>query len=290
MLADVNRATSSRGKVFVLGVSSILGWSIARFAGNAELFCNEHTRIPQGMRWRRLNLQNRGAVRAVLERERPALVIHCAGICDVDKCRASPEFAHEVNVLGMENLIDHLPAETRVVYLSSDHVFSGDTGPYTESSPPDPLSVYGRTRVLAEGMLLDRHERSLVLRTGLWIGPSYNGRLGHLDWLRYRHGRGLPMTVIADEHRSAVWADDAVARVLALADSGITGIRHVVASRIVDRPTLARYLDRENGIGARFAIKWRRELHRPHLGRMDLRSEYRDALAAPLTPVVPEGE
>jgi len=61
----------------------------------------------------------------------------------------------------------------------------------------------------------------------------------------------------------------------------------VVASRIVDRPTLARYLDRENGIGARFAIKWRRELDRPHLGRMDLRSEYRDALAAPLVPVVP---
>lgn len=277
-----------RGKVFVLGVSSILGWSIARFAENAELFCNEHTRIPEGASWRRLNLQNRDAVRAVIERERPSLVIHCAGICDVDKCRTSPEFAHEVNVLGMKNLIDFLPGDTRVVYLSSDHVFSGDTGPYTESSPTDPISVYGETRVLAEQMLLERHPRGLVLRTGLWIGPSYNGRIGHLDWLRYRHGRGLPMTVIGDEFRSAVWADDAVARVLALAGSEIAGVRHVVASRITDRPALASFLDRDMGIGARFAIKWRRELGKPHLGRMDLRTDHRDVLATPLAPVVPE--
>ena len=275
------------GPVFVLGASSILGWSFVRQMPAAVPFCNRHTRIPAGAGWRRLNLQEEDTVQALFRRERPALVIHCAGICDVDKCEASPEFAHEVNVRGMELLLDHLPAASRLVYVSSDHVFSGDTGPYTESSPPDPISVYGRTRAAAEALLLARRPDALVVRAGLWIGPSHNGRMGHLDWLRYRHSRGLPMTVIGDEHRSAVWAEDAVHRVLALASSGVAGVRHVVASRVVPRPVLADYLDRRFAIGARFEVRRRSELGRPHLGCMDLRTEHDDALAAPLPPVVP---
>lgn len=275
-------------RIHLFGASSILGWSFARQLPGLTVFCNRHTRIPPGARWNRLDLQDEDAVRALFRSERPDLVLHCAGICDVDKCEASPEFAHLVNVRGMESLLDHLPASTRVVYVSSDHVFSGDTGPYTESSRPDPISVHGRTRVQAEELLLSRRPDALVIRAGLWIGPSHNGRTGHLDWLRHRQARGLPMTVVRDEYRSAVWAEDAVRRVLALADAGISGIRHVVASRIVSRPELARYLDQRFAIGARLTLRWRRELGRPHIGRMDLRTEHDDALAAPLSPVVPE--
>ena len=235
-------------------------------------------------------MQDEVAVRSLFGRERPARIIHCAGICDVKKCETSPEFAYEVNVRGMEILLDHLPAETRLIYVSSDHVYSGDSGPYSEAAPSDPISVYGRTRALAEEMLLARHERSLVVRAGLWIGPSYNGRIGHLDWLRYRTARRLPMTVVADEYRSAVWAEDAAARVVDLAESEICGVRHITARRIVSRPELASYLDREFAIGADFAIARRSDLDRPHPGRIDLRTDYTDELARPLRAVIPDSE
>ena len=276
------------GKTWLLGVSSMLGWSIARCARpqGIELFCNQHTRIPRGAPWRRLNLESREHIQHLIARERPELIIHCAGICDVDKCQAAPDFAHQVNVAALDTLLGCVPARARIVYLSSDHVFSGDSGPYTESSVPDPISVYGRTRMQAETMLLARHERALVVRAGLWVGPSHNGRIGHLDWLRYRHARGLPMTVIADEHRSAVWAEAAAERVLALAASELTGVRHVVASRIASRPELAEFLNRTLAIGARLGVKRRSELERPHIGKIDLRTEYSDALATPLPPVV----
>lgn len=275
--------------VLLFGVNSMLGWSIARQAGrdDMELFCNMHSRVPAGARWRRLNLQDADAVRALFAGREPALILHCAGICDVDKCETSPAFAHEVNVVGMDHLLRHAPARTRIVYLSSDHVFSGDSGPYTESSPPDPISVYGRTRALSEAMLLGRRDDALVIRAGLWIGPSHNGRIGHLDWLRYRRARDLPMTVVGDEYRSAVWAEDAARRVLDLARAPVRGIRHVVASRIVSRPALARYLNERFAIGAEFTVQSRAERSTPHLGRMDLRTEHDDALARPLRPVVP---
>ena len=129
-------------------------------------------------------------------------------------------------------------------------MFSGDTGPYDERRRRIRSSVYGRTRVAAEQLMLAR-PNTLVVRSGPWIGPSASGRNGHLDWLRSRHARGLPMTVVADEARCAVWAEEAAERVWRLAASSITGIRHLVTPRADRRPELAAYLDRTFAIGAR---------------------------------------
>ncbi len=273
--------------VFLFGANSMLGWSILRAGGLADLtpFCNGNTRtLPAGIE-RGIHLDDELAVAQLFEQERPQLIVHCAGVCDVEKCEASPEFAYSVNVDGTRILIDHAPPDARIVYCSSDHVFSGDTGPYREDSPTDPISVYGRTRVAAERLMLSR-PNTIVVRAGLWIGPSATGRVGHLDWLRYRHRRQLPMTVVADEIRSAVWADAAALRVCELARSEVTGIRHLTTTRAVSRPELATYLNAHFEIGASFEVQ-RREQCMPHLGRVELATLYDDPLASPLASVVP---
>ncbi len=272
---------------FLFGAGSLLGWSIWRAgAGEVTGFCNASTRpLPEGIT-RAIDLDDDAAVRELFARERPALVINCAGVCDVETCERSPDFAWAVNVEGTRALVEHAPPATRIVHCSSDHVFGGDHGPYREDSPTAPISVYGRTRVAAEQLVLARPD-TVVVRAGLWIGPSANGRIGHLDWLRHRHRRGLPMTVVTDEHRTAVWAADAAQRVLAIARSGVTGIRHLTATRAVSRPELADYLVRSFDIGARFAVEARADRRTPHLGRVELATRYTDALAAPLAAVVP---
>jgi len=275
------------GQVLLFGANSMIGWSVFRLRAFESMvgFCNAKTRrMPAGVT-RRIQLNDREAVRDLFAREQPALVIHCAGICDVDRCETSPEFAASVNVEGARNLVDLAPAHTRIVYCSSDHVFSGDTGPYDEASAPDPGSVYGRTRVRAEQLVLAR-DNTLVVRAGLFVGPSANGRVGHLDWLRYRHARRLPMTVVADEARSAVWAHDGAQRIAELARSTITGIRHIAATRVVPRPELADYLNERYALGAQFSLQSRCDRPAPHLGRVELRTRFVDALAAPLPSVV----
>jgi len=147
----------------------------------------------------------------------------------------------------------------------------------------DALAVY--ELFAAEQIVLAR-PNTVVVRAGLWIGPSASGRVGHLDWLRYRHERKLPMTLIADEVRSAVWADAAARRVAAIARSGVTGIRHITATRAVSRPELAAYLNARFAIGASFAIGSRSACATPHLGRVELATAFADELAAPLPSVV----
>lgn len=275
-------------EVYLFGATSMLGWSILRAGKASEItaMCNALTRTPPAPIASGIDLDDEPAVAALFARVRPRLVINCAGVCDVGTCEDSPEFAHTVNVEGTRVLLAHAPAETRIVHCSSDHVFSGDTGPYFEDSPTDPVSVMGQTRVAAEQLVLAR-PNTLVIRAGLWIGPSSTGRIGHLDWLRSRHRRGLPMTIVADELRSAVWAEDAARRVWDLARSELTGIRHIVATQIVSRPELARYLDGKFGIGAQLRFQTRAERGRPHLGRLELRTRYSDSLATPLPSVIP---
>jgi len=277
--------------VLLFGASSMLGWSIwrARPAPLAvEGFCNGNTRaLPPGIE-HGLHLDDELAVALLFQRAHPQLIVHCAGVCDVEVCERSPAFARSVNVTGTRNLLAYAPATTRIVYLSSDHVFGGDAGPYFEDSPTAPLSIYARTRVEAEQLVLAR-PNALVIRSGLWIGPSATGRIGHLDWLRDRHRRGLPMTVVSDEVRSAVWAEDAARRVWELARSAITGIRHITASRAVARPEIAEFVNAHFAIGATFGVEPRRDRRTPHLGNVELATRYTDPFAGALPSVVSPG-
>ncbi|MDQ3367120.1 MAG: sugar nucleotide-binding protein [Myxococcota bacterium] len=275
--------------IFLFGANSLLGWSIFRAGPQAIAFCNGFTRSPPPGIERSIHLDDELAVSQLFAREQPELIVHCAGVCDVATCEEAPDFAYSVNVDGTRILLDYAPAAARIVYCSSDHVFGGDAGPYAEDTAPSPISVYGETRAAAEQLVLAR-ANTLVVRGGLWIGPSSNGRMGHLDWLRQRHRRGLPMTIVADEHRSAVWAEDAARRVWDLAHSSITGIRHLTTTHPVSRPELAHYLSTHFEIGAQFEVVPRvdqRSRGTPHLGHVELATIHTDALAAPLAPVVP---
>ena len=280
-------------RIFLFGATSMVGFSLVREAEHAPgtlwpFFNTYASATPATVGWQRLNLEDREAVAHLFgDREPPELLIHCGGVCDVEKCERSPEWAHAVNVQSVALLLRHLPRQTRLVYCSSDHVFSGDRGPYCEQIPCDPLTTYGRTRVAAERLILAHRPDALVVRLGLCIGTSFDGRSGHLDWLRYRRRHELPMTLVADEARSTVWGHDLAPRLFALAGSSRVGIRHVVADRIVDRPRLAAFLNQHYGLGAEFALQRREQRRVPHLGRVDLVTRFDDTLATPLPSVVP---
>ncbi len=279
---------ATKQRVMLLGGTSQLGFAMVRRHGIEALtpFCSVHSSYRACEEWPRVNLDDAAALRRVVAEWRPELLIHCAGICDVDKCEAQPEFAWAINVESVHVLLSVLPRSTRLVYCSSDHVFGGDRGPYRESDSPHPVSVYGRMRCAAEAVILQNRPDSLVVRHGLGIGPSVGGRSGHLDWLRHRTVRGLPTTVISDEVRSVVWSDPLADRIWALAHSEIAGIRHVAATAASSRVDLARYLDEKFEIGAKLAMATRREQTVPHIGNVELITEHTDIFAVPLEAVV----
>ena len=126
----------------------------------------------------------------------------------------------------------------------------------------------------------------MIIRVGLPIGPSPNGRTGHWDWLRYRTARNLPVTIVDDEYRSVVWADDLAHRVMTLAQSPATGIRHITATRVLSRVQLAHFVMAKNMIEARLFYQSRHARSVPHLGHVELATTHSCKIMRPLPSVV----
>jgi dTDP-4-dehydrorhamnose reductase len=273
--------------ILLFGATSILGFNLAKtFPDSLVPFSSPRNRAAAVQSWPTLNLEDPEWLESIFLKFIPDVLLYCHAVCDVPKCEADSEWAYEVNIGHLQRTLKALPDHTRLVYVSSDHVFSGD-GTYDEYSSPCPISVYGRTRVEAEHLVLERPQ-SLVIRTGLAIGPSPNGRTGHLDWLRHRTQRQLPITIVEDEYRSVVWAENLAVRVIELARGQEAGVRHIIATRTVSRIELAHYLLQRLGLEASFRCESRHQRPTPHLGRVELTSTYWDELSIPLPSVVDE--
>lgn len=216
------------------GVTSIHGWPI---------FKKLSTMVPAdrlfGIRPPRMKIPDLDNVapvcmtdtRALLEINasfRPTHVIHAAGVCDLDICEERPRYAHDINVGGAKNIADIFGASCAVAYLSADLVFSGRSPPhegYAEPDEPDPVSVVGKTFVLAEREIM-RSPAWTIIRLGLPMGESIQGEKGAVDFIEGRLRRNLPISLFHDEWRSCIACDECADVVLKLFSLGAQGLFH----------------------------------------------------------------
>jgi dTDP-4-dehydrorhamnose reductase len=137
-------------------------------------------------------------------------VLNTVGNCALKSCELDPAMAHTVNVASAHVIADNVRRhQARLVHLSSDLVFSGTcSGNHVESDPTDPVTVYGRTMVQAEGVFLTNTPSAAILRISLPMGPSFNRHAGAIDWIQSRFRADQPATLYFDEVRSCTYCDD----------------------------------------------------------------------------------
>ena len=276
----------ANGSSWLFGATSVIGYALVRQGPPEQIpFAPPFNRAARKLHWPALDVADTDALRGLLDnRTPPSTLVYAHAVCTVKKCEANPDWAWRMNVTPIEWLVKHLPGTTRLVYISSDHVFGND-GTYDEHDVPRPISCYARTRLEAERRVLSR-PNSLVVRPGLAIGPSIDGRTGHYDWLAYRSRKELPISIVEDEARSAVWADDLATRLWALIRSEREGVMHQPATQTVSRVELAQQLMAHHKLPAVFNRETRAQQPHPHLGQVTLASGLRDPLTTPLPSVV----
>ena len=166
-------------------------------------------------------------VRSAFQAARPGVIIHAAALASVAACRDDPERARAVNAQGSA-LLARLAAETgtRFVHVSTDMVFDGERGGYREQDSPSPLSVYGRSKSLAEESVIS-FPNSLVVRISLLFGPSISGRRSYFDEQVDALRQGRPMRFFPDEWRTPLGLLTAARALLAIARSECVGYLHL---------------------------------------------------------------
>lgn len=159
----------------------------------------------------------------------PDAVINCAAWTDVDGCERDPDRAFAVNARGA-GFVARAAAEcgARLIHISTDFVFDGrKRGPYTEDAAPNPLSVYGRSKLAGEGESLGYCPGCLVVRTAWLFGR--NGKNFVDTIIKISSGRES-IEVVDDQTGSPTYSVDLSGALAALLDRGTSGILNVTNS------------------------------------------------------------
>jgi dTDP-4-dehydrorhamnose reductase len=180
-----------------------------------------------------LDLLDFDAVRREFQKDRPQLVIHCAAVSTIAGVEADPELARQVNV-EVTRLLAELAAEIPFVFFSTDLIFDGRKGNYVESDAPNPLHLYGETKVAAEQIVL-ANRRHTVVRTSLNGGISPTGDRGFNERMKRELHLGRMMKLFADEFRSPIPAAETARAVWDLAGKDCAGIYHVAGAEKLSR-------------------------------------------------------
>ncbi|MDQ3992866.1 MAG: sugar nucleotide-binding protein [Actinomycetota bacterium] len=179
----------------------------------------------------RVEVRDPDAVRALLERVRPDVVVHTA-------YRQAGPGAHEITVAGADNVARAAAAVgARLVHLSTDVVFDGrKRTPYVEDDPVSPASDYGRAKAEAELRVAAAHPGALLVRTSLlYGGPELYDRPSKHEVA----ARDPAATFYTNEIRSPVQVGDLAAALLELAELDVSGPLHVAGAHAVSRAQFA---------------------------------------------------
>lgn len=171
-----------------------------------------------------LDVTRGDAAKAVIGRERPAVIIHAAAYTNVDNAEREAKQAEAVNAAGAANVAAAASeVGARMIYLSTDFVFDGGLGrPYLPEDAARPLGVYGRTKLAGERAALDAG--SLVVRTA-WVYSAY-GRNFVRTMLGQMNGQG-PVNVVSDQVGTPTWARPLAQALWRAAEQpGLRGIVH----------------------------------------------------------------
>ena len=222
------------------------------------------------------NMEKLSEMGEIFDKVKPGAVVHAGGVCDLDRCESSPDFAYEVNVLGTRNIVN-LSKDGYLLYISTDLVFSGNDPAlrgYSELSRVDPVSVIGRTFVEAENEIL-KHGMSGIIRLGLPIGPSISGTKGPIDFIAKRLGKNQKMTLFHDEVRSLITTRDLARAVIHFFDKKGKGVFHCGGPQEYSLYDIGAYLVEERGYREEYLIRSSRLNEKngpPRIGRVALDS------------------
>ena len=199
---------------------------------------------------------DRDELQRLFDRYQFAAVLNGEGSCKLKSCELDPAMAERVNVRSVGNLLDVIAGTTtRLVHLSIDLVFSGTlNGGHVEEDFTDPVTVYGRTMVDSERLVLERKPSACVLRISLPMGVSFNGHAGAIDWIQSRFKKSKPATLYFDEIRTPTYTD-CLNRLFGVAlRKPLTGLFHAGGQRRLSLFQIAQIVNRVGGYDPRLLM------------------------------------
>lgn len=187
-----------------------------------------------------LDITSRNDVKNLVVYFRPDVIVNTAAYTNVDGCETNRELAWRVNVEGVRNLVHSARrVDAKLIHISTDYIFDGKNGPYTENAIPNPINYYGRTKLASENEIKIGGIRFAILRTNVLYGVGKNVKSNFALWLYQKLSNGEKIKVVTDQIGNPTYVDDLAFAILKVVEFDKEGVYNVGGRDFVDRYTFA---------------------------------------------------
>lgn len=176
-----------------------------------------------------LDILDADRLRKVISEERPEAIINTAAMTNVDACEHDPDGSRKLNVEAVAKLVG-LCEEfgIHLIQLSTDFIFDGKAGPYAEDDRPNPLSLYGQSKLDAEEIIRQSTCKWAILRTILVYGVVADmSRSNIVLWAKGALEKAQPLNVVNDQWRMPTLAEDLAQACIRAATAEAEGVFHI---------------------------------------------------------------
>ena len=192
-------------RILITGAFGQLGHalqSILSKKSNYELICTGR-KVKKGQEGIPLDIRNQVALKELINTTAPDILINLAAMTNVDACELNPKLAGEINVAGLQHICDSFKG--KIIHLSTDYVFDGTSGPYKEDDPLNPISIYGKTKLASEHILLEKDIKNLVIRGNVLYDYSPHTSASFLNWVVSSLKGNQEIKVVEDQFNNPTW-------------------------------------------------------------------------------------
>jgi len=213
-------------RILITGAFGQLGYALqTTLSKNSdyELICTGRN-ILEGQEGIPIDIRNQVGLKEVINSTSPDLVVNLAAMTNVDACEKNPKLAGEINVAGLQHICDSFSG--KIIQLSTDYVFDGKAGPYNEEDQVCPVSIYGKTKLAAERILLDSNLNNLVVRGNVLYDYSPQTNASFLNWVVLSLKEGKEIKVVEDQYNNPTWTQSMADIIYLCISNDINGIIH----------------------------------------------------------------
>jgi dTDP-4-dehydrorhamnose reductase len=174
------------------------------------------------------------SIHDVFENIKPDVVVHAGAMSKPDECEVDQMKAYLVNVEStVQLLINSEELKSFFVFLSTDFVFDGEQGMYSEDDVPKPVNYYGRTKLEAEEAVKEYEHGWAIVRTVLVYGKNHSGHNNILKIVKEKLEQGVEYNVVDDQVRTPTYVEDLAKGIVSIIEKKATGVFHLSGKDIL---------------------------------------------------------
>lgn len=189
-------------------------------------------KLQSGYMYHALDITDEQAVKTVMIKYAPDVVINTAAMTNVDACETERDACRKMNVDAVGFIINAMKEQAndpQLIHLSTDFIFDGNNGPYRETDIPyPPNSVYSESKFMSEKLVEKSGLSWTIIRTILVYGVvDFMSRSNIVLWAKDSLSKGKTINVVDDQFRTPTLAEDLAEGCVLAALKGSTGIFHI---------------------------------------------------------------